>query len=198
MVLWEITLGTAYFLGLKRTYKLFLKIQRKLISPKYPRLRDFAQRRTRAAFDVALTVHRKIQERDIEAGRNLGNWILRWLDKMKPSANIRGSDDKAITSATKRLSSSSHSPKPDGLQNYGAGKDKGSSGRHLFTSARNTWQKAYPTISMMMKPRSPAGTNIQYRQFNTVLPTSFKAMNHAKHGFEGVIRPDILQWIQRS
>ncbi|KAK9275100.1 hypothetical protein L1049_022359 [Liquidambar formosana] len=34
MVLWEITLGTAYFLGLKRTYKLTLKIQRRLISPK--------------------------------------------------------------------------------------------------------------------------------------------------------------------
>ncbi|XP_059275637.1 uncharacterized protein LOC132030149 [Lycium ferocissimum] len=198
MVLWEITLGTAYFLGLKRTYKLFLRIQRKLISPKYPKLRDFAQRRTRAAFDVALTVHRKVQERDIEAGRNLGNWILRWLDKMKPSANIRGSDNNAITSAAKRHRISSHSPKADGFQNYGAGKDKGSSSRHLFTSARNTWQKAYPTISMMIKPRSPAGTNIQYRQFNTVLPTSFKAMNHAKHGFNGVIRPDILQWIQRS
>ncbi|KAH0741460.1 hypothetical protein KY290_034503 [Solanum tuberosum] len=198
MVLWEITLGTAYFLGLKRTYKLFLRIQRKLISPKYPRLRDFAQRRTRAAFDMALTVHRKVQERDIEAGRNLGNWILRWLDKMKPSANIRGSDNNAITSATKPLRNSSHSAKPEAFQKYGADKDKESSSRHLFTSARNTWQKAYPTISMMMEPRSPAGTNIQYRQFNTVLPTSFKPMNHVKHGFEGVIRPDILQWIQRS
>lgn len=198
MVLWEITLGTAYFLGLKRTYKLFLKIQRKLISPKYPRLRDFAQRRTRAAFDVALAVHHKVQERDIEAGRNLGNWILRWLDKMKPSANIRGSDNNAITSGTKQFRNSSHSPKPEAFQKYGAGKDKESSSRHLFTSARNTWQTAYPTISMMIKPRSPAGTNIQYRQFNTVLPTSFKSMNHTKHGFEGVIRPDILQWIQRS
>ncbi|KAF3641856.1 hypothetical protein FXO38_21427 [Capsicum annuum] len=198
MVLWEITLGTAYFLGLKRTYKLFLKIQRKLISPKYPRLRDVAHRRTRSAFDVALTIHRKVQERDIEAGRNLGNWILRWLDKMKPSANIRGSDNNAIMGATKRLTNSSHSPKPETFQKYGAGKDKESSSRHLFTSARNTWQKAYPTISMMIKPRSPAGTNIQYRQFNTVLPTSFKAMNHAKYGFDGVIRPDILQWIQRS
>ncbi|KAK4364760.1 hypothetical protein RND71_016118 [Anisodus tanguticus] len=47
MVLWEITLGTAYFLGLKRTYKLFLRIQHKLFSPKYPRLRDFAQRASR-------------------------------------------------------------------------------------------------------------------------------------------------------
>ncbi|KAJ6389012.1 hypothetical protein OIU77_027379 [Salix suchowensis] len=44
MVLWEITLGTAYFLGLKRTYKLALRIQRRLISRKYPRIRQFAQR----------------------------------------------------------------------------------------------------------------------------------------------------------
>ncbi|KAM7491043.1 hypothetical protein LguiA_033964 [Lonicera macranthoides] len=41
MVLWEITLGTAYFLGLKRTYRLALKIQRRLISPKRPRIRNF-------------------------------------------------------------------------------------------------------------------------------------------------------------
>ncbi|KAL6548061.1 hypothetical protein OROHE_009766 [Orobanche hederae] len=43
MVLWEITLGTAYFLGLKRTYKLALKLQRKLISPKHPKIRQFVQ-----------------------------------------------------------------------------------------------------------------------------------------------------------
>lgn len=44
MVLWEITLATAYFLGLRRTYRLALKIQRKVISRKCPRLRQFAQR----------------------------------------------------------------------------------------------------------------------------------------------------------
>ncbi|PHT67221.1 hypothetical protein T459_26708 [Capsicum annuum] len=141
MVLWEITFGTAYFLGLKRTYRLFLKIQRKLISPKYPSLRDFAHRRTQAAFDVALTIYRKVQERDIEAGSN----------------------NNAITSVSKQLTNSSHSPNPETFQKYGAGKDKESSSRHLFTSARNTWQKAYPTISMMIKPRSPAEKNIQYR-----------------------------------
>ncbi|KAJ9548794.1 hypothetical protein OSB04_021337 [Centaurea solstitialis] len=41
MVLWEITLGTAYFLGLKRTYKLALRIQRRLVHPKYPKFRLF-------------------------------------------------------------------------------------------------------------------------------------------------------------
>ncbi|KAA8525848.1 hypothetical protein F0562_007703 [Nyssa sinensis] len=89
MVLWEITLGTAYFLGLKRTYRLALRIQRRLITPKRPKVRQFVHRRTRAVFDVALKVHQNIQERDLEVGRNLGNWILRWLDKMKPSAQIR-------------------------------------------------------------------------------------------------------------
>lgn len=44
MVLWEITLATAYFLGLRRTYRLALKIQRKVISRKCPRLRQFAHR----------------------------------------------------------------------------------------------------------------------------------------------------------
>ncbi|KAJ6933167.1 hypothetical protein NC651_008552 [Populus alba x Populus x berolinensis] len=83
MVLWEITLGTAYFLGLKRTYRLAVRIQRRLISPKYPRIRQFVQRRTRAVFDVALKVHLNIQHRDIEVGRHLGNRILRWLDRME-------------------------------------------------------------------------------------------------------------------
>jgi len=44
MVLWEITLGTAYFLGLKRTYRLALRIQRRIVSPKYPKLRQFLHR----------------------------------------------------------------------------------------------------------------------------------------------------------
>ncbi|KAF3629435.1 putative calcium-binding protein CML18-like [Capsicum annuum] len=84
---------------------------------------------------------------------------------MKPSANIRGSNNNAITSVSKQLTNSSHSPNPETFQKYGAGKDKESSSRHLFTSARNTWQKAYPTISMMIKPRSPAEKNIQYRLY---------------------------------
>lgn len=44
MVLWEITLGTAYFLGLKRTYKLALRIQRRLVASKYPKIRQFLHR----------------------------------------------------------------------------------------------------------------------------------------------------------
>lgn len=90
-MLWELTLATAYWLGLRKTYKLALRTQRRLIGPQHPRLRDFVQRRTRNVFDVALTVHKGIQERDLSVGRSLGNFILRFLDRMRPSAHIRGS-----------------------------------------------------------------------------------------------------------
>ncbi|GAY57510.1 hypothetical protein CUMW_179990 [Citrus unshiu] len=36
MVLWEIALGTAYFLGMKRTHRLALRIQGRVISPSTP------------------------------------------------------------------------------------------------------------------------------------------------------------------
>lgn len=61
MVLWEITLGTAYFLGLKRTYKLALKIQRRLVGPKHPKIRQFLQRYLRSAlyvsFNLSVVIH---------------------------------------------------------------------------------------------------------------------------------------------
>lgn len=44
MVLWEIALATAYFLGLKPTYKIALKIQRRLIPLEHPRARQFVHR----------------------------------------------------------------------------------------------------------------------------------------------------------
>lgn len=94
MVLWELTLVTAYVLGLKRTYKLALRLQRRLISPRHATLRQFVHRRTRNIFDIALSVHRNIQNRDIEMGRSIGNRILQWLDRIKPSANIRGASSK--------------------------------------------------------------------------------------------------------
>ncbi|XP_024359798.1 uncharacterized protein [Physcomitrium patens] len=92
MVLWELTLATAYVLGLPRTYRLALRLQRRLISPKYPKLRGFVYRRTKAVFTVALNVHKEVQRRDISVGRNIGNRILRFLDRMRPQANIRGSE----------------------------------------------------------------------------------------------------------
>ncbi|KAL5200287.1 hypothetical protein ABZP36_021490 [Zizania latifolia] len=44
MVLWELTAITAYFLGLKRTYRLSLRLQRRLIGPNHPRIRHFVYR----------------------------------------------------------------------------------------------------------------------------------------------------------
>ncbi|XP_044465553.1 uncharacterized protein LOC123195780 [Mangifera indica] len=195
MVFWEITLATAYFLGLERTYRLALKIQRRIISPKHPKLRQFAHRRTRAVFSVALKFHRKIQERDIEVGRNLGNWILRWLDRMKPSAQIRGPSEKPIhssgpnTNMTNQVIKSSK-PKTNGIS---ASRNQ-DSGRHLFTSLTNIHPKPFPTITMMMRPPRTAGNMTQYRHlYNN--GRDMLRLNYQRYGFDGVIRKDIMQWM---
>ncbi|KAL6548060.1 hypothetical protein OROHE_009765 [Orobanche hederae] len=65
--------------------------------------------RTRYAFDVALRVHTTIQEKDIEVGRNLGNWILRWLDKIKPEAQIRGPPASGTNANANVTKQSNHS-----------------------------------------------------------------------------------------
>ncbi|XAR54782.1 hypothetical protein NMG60_11030080 [Bertholletia excelsa] len=203
MVLWEITVGTAYFLGLKRTYRLALKIQRRLISPKHPKIRQFVRGRTRAVFDVALKVHQNIQQRDIEVGRSLGNWILRWLDRMKPSAQIRGPPDRkslsggwSTTNMTKHSTNSLHQKSPGGLKRFSTWGD-GESGRYLFTSSRNIWPKPFPTIAMMMRPAMPAGTNIQYRRLGFQGPEALR-LNGSRSAFGGVIRKDIMQWMLQN
>ncbi|XWS38783.1 hypothetical protein CRYUN_Cryun19dG0160000 [Craigia yunnanensis] len=194
MVLWEITLGTAYFLGLKRTYRLALKIQRRIIVPKHPRIRQFVQRRTRAVFDVALKVHLNIQQRDIEVGRNLGNWILRWLDKVKPSAQIRASSHQkshhhagnANMNIPKQVTNSSPLKMPRSIltpRNREAD-------RHIFSSSINMWPKSLPTIAMMM--RRAAGNMTQYRHLSINGPDRLR-LNYARG--EGVIRKDIMQWM---
>lgn len=196
MVLWEITLATAYFLGLKRTYKLALRIQRRLIGPKHPKIRQFAQRRTRAVFDVAVKVHTNIQQRDIEAGRNLGNWMLRWLDKMKPSAEIRGSSPLIPRDGTKQLTESSRLKTHPRTQNS----KYQESDRQLFMSAKKFWRKSFPTVSMTMRSTRPSGIMTQYRQLSIVGP-EMATSNNFKSGasrFEGVIRKDIMQYLLRN
>ncbi|CAL0314169.1 unnamed protein product [Lupinus luteus] len=194
MVLWEITLATAYFLGLKRTYRLAIKIQRKIVRPKYPKIRQFLHRRTRAIFDVAISVHRTIQERDIEVGRNMGNFILRWLDRVKPSAHIRGppsgppngSSSEKITKSTTGTSSSN---KPPGYSGF----FKKDSNKHLFTS----WPKPFPTISRMVRQPNSAGTTIHGRRFSMYAPEAFRS-NYRANWSEGVIRKDIMQFMLRN
>ncbi|KAL3036536.1 hypothetical protein AAZX31_01G014800 [Glycine max] len=192
MVLWEITLGTAYFLGLKRTYRLALRIQRRIVSPKYPKLLQFLHRRTRAVFDVAIRVHRNIQVRDIEVGRNFGNFILRWLDRMKPSAQIRGPPpSNGITSREsvgKRLSAGRSS------NQKGSGTSRRDSDRHLFTSSRIMH---FPTVARMMRPPNPAGITIHGRHFSASTPQTVGSIYRVNWS-EGVIRKDIMQWLRHN
>ncbi|KAL9447816.1 hypothetical protein AB3S75_015317 [Citrus x aurantiifolia] len=194
MVLWEITLGTAYFLGLKRTYRLALRIQRRVISPKRPRIRQFVHRRLRAVFDVALRFHKNIQERDIEVGRNVGNWILRWLDRMKPSAQIRGPPERPPHGPSMSMTNhgmKSPNPKTPGVQ---TSRNK-ESDRHLFSSSKNIWPKPpFSTIAMMMRHPRPAGTIIQYRHLQTN-GSDMLSLNYNRNGFDGVLRKDIMQWL---
>ncbi|KAL3497887.1 hypothetical protein ACH5RR_040619 [Cinchona calisaya] len=200
MVLWELTLATAYFLGLKRTYRLALKLQRRLISPKYPKIRDFAHRRTRNVFDVVIKVHRNIQERDLEVGRNIGNRILRWLDRMKPSAQIRPKhfeNGNASTGIKKQLTNSPHQTTPSNSQRNGVRNGDRESDRHFFTSARNVWPKSFPSVAMMMRPTKPAGVNSQYRHLSIYGPQALK-VNYGGFGSGGVVRKDIMQWILRN
>ncbi|KAH9753441.1 hypothetical protein KPL71_015071 [Citrus sinensis] len=247
MVLWEITLGTAYFLGLKRTYRLALRIQRRVISPKHPRIRQFVHRlmgqlsiglladesqignghfevyllikleskedyddnddggggvdndmydtdMVRAAFDIALKFHRNIQQRDIEVGRNVGNWILRWLDRMKPSAQIHGPPEKLPHGPSMNMTNhgmKSSNPKTPGVQ---TSRNK-ESDLHLFSSSKNIWPKLpFSTIAMMMRHPRPAGTITQYRHLQTNGSDQL-SLNYNRNGFDGVLRKDIRQWL---
>jgi len=60
-------------------------------------------RRTRAVFSVALNVHKEVQRRDISVGRNIGNRILRFLDRLRPQANIRGAEPPKIGASKKSV-----------------------------------------------------------------------------------------------
>ncbi|GMI95591.1 hypothetical protein like AT1G32260 [Hibiscus trionum] len=201
MVLWEIALGTAYFLGLKRAYRFALKIQRRIISPKRPRIRQFAHRRTRAVFDVALKVHQNIQHRDIEVGRNLGNWILRLLDKMKPSAQIRphghqkphhdAGNVNMNTPTPKQVNNSSLLKTPRSLQTP----RNGEADRRLFSSSTYMLSRSLPTIAMMMRPPKASGNMTAYRHLSSNGPATLR-LNYTRG--EGVIRKDIMQWMLRD
>ncbi|GMH28802.1 hypothetical protein Nepgr_030645 [Nepenthes gracilis] len=199
MVLWELTVATAYFLGLKRTYRLALKIQRRLISPKYLKSRQFLQRRTRAVFDVAINVVHNIQQRDIEAGRNLGNLILRWLDRMKPSANIHGiSCEKPTAPNSINLTKPTANRQPEtprSLVRSNARSLAQGSDRNLFSTTTNTWPKSIPTIAMMLQSARPAGSTSQLRHLCINGAQVLRSSYGRPVGFDGVIRKDILEWM---
>ncbi|XP_031502547.1 uncharacterized protein LOC116265779 [Nymphaea colorata] len=193
MVLWEITVATAYFLGLKRTYRLALRIQRRLIGPTHPKLRDFAHRRTRAVFDMALTVHRKVQQRDLDVGRSLGNWILRWLDRMRPSAQIRGEPTPVKSQeprVAKTIKDSQRATGTHGANNRKiAGQD--SDGRVLATPMKIMLPRLSPTVGAILHPQKASGiSGSHYRHI-------YVNTGHVRAGrYDGIFRRDIAQWMQ--
>ncbi|KAH9687463.1 hypothetical protein KPL70_014777 [Citrus sinensis] len=181
MVLWEITLGTAYFLGMKRTYRLALRIQGRVISPKHPRIRQFVHRRVCAAFDVALKFHRNIHERDIEVGRNAGFYIRGPPEKPSHGPSM------SMTNHGMKFSN----PKTPGVQ---TSRNK-ESDRHLFSSSKNIWPKPpFSTIAMMMRHPRPAGMTTHYRHLETN-GSDLLSLNYNRNGFDGVLRKDIMQWL---
>lgn len=153
-------------------------------------------RRTRGVFDVALKVHRNIQQRDIEVGRNLGNWILRWLDRMKPAAHIRGEHPEKLPAAN-NVDKQMLKPHelPGTTRPNSKTMDQESDGRHLF-SPINIRPKSFPTLAIMMRPSRPASMNGQFRQINStpIMPNS----NYRSGRFEGVFRKDMMQWMQQN
>lgn len=145
---------------------------------------------------MVIKVHKNIQERDIEVGRNVGNWILRWLDKMKPSAEIRGGQPPSIaksdSSVRKQFTSSSHQKTPGGRSTCSVKNGDRESGRQLFSSTRTTWRKQFPSITKMM-PGIPS----QYRHMSICGPQLLKPIS-GSFGSELVVRKDIMEWMMRK
>lgn len=165
----------------------------------FPPFYLFFCRRIRSVFDVALKVHRNVQHRDLEVGRNLGNRILRWLDRMKPSAQIRVHPPEkppiaGSTSMTKPFMNSSSQKTHTNIQRSGMKGVDRESDRHLFTSQTHIWPKPFPSIAKMMRP---PGTSIQCRHLSSCGPNVLRP-NYGIYGSEGVIRRDILQWMLRD
>lgn len=157
------------------------------------------QRRTRAAFDIALRFHQNIQQRDIEVGRNLGNWILRWLDRWKPSAQIRPpSSGKPAAGASSSINMTKQVTNSQ-LKNSGSMPTSRNedSGRHLFTSYKNMLPKPFPTIRMAIRPSMPTNSMTQYRHLSINEPETFRS-KYARGRYGGVIRKDIMQWMLQN
>lgn len=139
---------------------------------------------------MAVSVHKNIQHRDIEVGRNLGNWILRWLDRMKPAAQIRTRPEpNSNVDKAKSLSESSR-PKSNTTQSP----QKRESDRHLFSSLKHFQHS--PTVSTMIQPPRPNGITTQFRHYSAGAAASLIPPSYVRgSGFDGVIRKDILQWM---
>ncbi|KAK1306635.1 hypothetical protein QJS10_CPA10g01203 [Acorus calamus] len=198
MVLWEITVATAYFLGLRRTYRLSLRIQRRIVRPNRPKLRQFLQRRTRSVFDMALSVHRTIQVRDIEMGKSLGNWILRWLDRIKPSAQIRPAPPKNITNGSSIGRSGMASSQPHRVQKPTEKITTGKTSGHLYYMPLSIYPKILPGVGKMTQPAKISCLNNHHRYFSSYCTPNMPKLGYRSDTYEGVVRKDIAQWMGRN
>lgn len=202
MVLWEITAATAYFLGLKRTYRIALRLQRRIFGPRRNKIRQFLHRRTRGIFDVAVSVHKNIQHRDLEAGRNIGNCILRLLDRIKPSAEIRGSVGKQSNVS----SSTEISTKSPNLNSVGKHPDIRSSSSTESNTKPLHLNNSLADVHRPSNKSSIQGGNDGRRHFTSLSMNSMPAIMMTKkvkqmgmhalpHRYNGVLRKDIALWM---
>ncbi|TKY58544.1 hypothetical protein E2542_SST15608 [Spatholobus suberectus] len=200
MVLWEITLATAYVLGLKRTYRRVLRTQRRVLAPNHSKIRQFLHRRTRAVFDVAVKVNQNIQERDITVGRNMGNSILRWLDKMKPLlAQMRGESPTNGARPSLRMTKLASGISNNRTTGYYRLFKRDSSKQNTRFQQQSVWPKPFPSIARMMRPPSLAGTTTHCRPLSIYAPDAFGSKSNYKVNWPGdVIRKDIMQWTLRN
>ncbi|KAH7514966.1 hypothetical protein FEM48_Zijuj11G0146300 [Ziziphus jujuba var. spinosa] len=219
MVLWEIALVTAYFLGLRQTHRLSLTLVPRITSPKYPGGRRFLQgfltgvaysrikskifpfpnQRRGREFNVAFKVQRNIlQEKAKEVGWSSGNWIPSW---MKPSYQNRVHPPALPPSAGSSMSwtnqETSISFKLETHSSTQTFRNLVCDG-HLFTRLKSLWNnRPYPGISMTMRlPKPTAGTMTQSKNLFINRPEAVRTLNYNRGGLEGgVIRKDIRQWI---
>jgi hypothetical protein len=147
-------------------------------------------RRTRDVFGVAVSVHKNIQQRDLEVGRNLGNTILRWLDRMKPSAEIRPHPPGPPNGSSERFRNLSSTNRSAGAQKTASKTSPhDSSGKMLF-SRLNLRPKSFPILPTMMQPnRINAGSQCRHISYSPLPSLIMKR----KLLTEGVFRKDIAQ-----
>ena len=147
-------------------------------------------RRTRDVFNVAVSVHKNIQERDIEVGRNLGNAILRWLDRMKPSAQIRPNPPGPPNGSSEQFRHLPSTSKAGGVRKPASKTSThDSSGKMLF-SPLNIRPKSF-TILPTMTQSTRISASSQCRRISY---SSFPSVTaKRKYMMEGIFRTDIAQ-----
>jgi hypothetical protein len=122
---------------------------------------------------------------------------------MKPSAQIHGpSPEKPTNGASSNMNVTNQVTNTSHLKASGIGQTSRcqESYRHLFTSARSTWSKPFPSIAMMMRPSRPAGIFTQYRHLSIQGPEMSRPNYNIGGGcgFQGVFRKDMMQYILQN